>query len=400
METYVVLKDLAIIIVFAKFFGLFARKCKAPMVVGEIIAGIIIGPLLHLVIYPSSDNFLAYMSEIGVILIMFSAGLETNLKEIKKSGFMAFMIACAGVAVPFIGGTILYLAFHGFDGFGTPEFSKALFIGSIMTATSVGITVETLKELGFLKGRIGQAILSAAIIDDVIGIIVLTFVIAQNGGGSKPSEILIKTAAFFAITIIGGVLFYKLFKRVDHRYVHTRRIPIIGLTLCFALAYIAEEYFGIADITGAYLAGIILCNIEDAGYIDRKVTVSNYMIFGPIFFACIGLKTDLSSFNMDMLWFSVAFVAVACITKIVGCGLCAKCFKIKGIDCLKVGVGMMTRGEVALIITQKGQTLGIIDATYSTPVILLIIFSSITVPILLKLLYSKAPDPEGEVSEA
>lgn len=396
METYLVLKDLAIIIVFAKFFGLVARKCKAPMVVGEILAGIIIGPLLSLVDYNSSDHFLAYMSEIGVILIMFSAGLETNLKEIKKSGFMAFLIACAGVAVPFIGGTLLYIAFHGFEGFGTPAFSKAIFIGSIMTATSVGITVETLKELGFLKGRIGQTILSAAIIDDVIGIIVLTFVIAQNGGNADPTDILIKTASFFAITIVGGVLFYKLFKKVDHRYVHTRRIPIIGLALCFGLAYIAEAYFKIADITGAYLAGIILCNIEDAGYIDRKVTVSNYMIFGPIFFACIGLKTDFSSFNMNMLWFSVAFVAVACLTKILGCGLCAKCFKIKNIDCLKVGIGMMTRGEVALIITQKGQNLKIIDESYSTPVIMLIIFSSVLVPILLKLLYTKAPDPESE----
>ena len=395
METYLVLKDLAIIIVFAKFFGLVARKCKAPMVVGEILAGIIIGPcLLGLV---EQTEFLSYMSEIGVILIMFSAGLETNLKEIKKSGFMALMIACAGVAVPLVGGTAIYIAFYGFEGFSLDtNFYKAIFIGCIMTATSVGITVETLKELGYIKGRIGQAILSAAIIDDVIGIIVLTFVIGLRNTETQFSDIIIKTGSFFALALVGGVIFYKLFKRVDHRYVHTRRIPIIGLTLCFAMAYIAEEYFGIADITGAYLAGIILCNIEDAGYIDRKVTVSNYMIFGPIFFVMIGLKTDLKSIDTSMLWFSLAFVAVACITKIIGCGLCAKCFKNKTIDCIKVGVGMMTRGEVALIITKKGQDLGIIDATYSTPVILLIIISSITVPILLKILYTKAPDPDGE----
>lgn len=394
METYLVLKDLAIIIVFAKFFGLVARKCKAPMVVGEIIAGIIIGPcLLGLV---EQTEFLSYMSEIGVILIMFSAGLETNLKEIKKSGFMALMIACAGVLVPLIGGTAIYLAFYGFKEFSIqdPNFYTAIFIGCIMTATSVGITVETLKELGYIQGRIGQAILSAAIIDDVIGIIVLTFVISLNNTETKFSDVVIKSGAFFILALVGGVVFYKLFKRVDHRYVHTRRIPIIGLTLCFAMAFIAEEYFGIADITGAYLAGIILCNVEDASYIDRKVTVSNYMIFGPIFFVMIGLKTDINAIDTSMLWFSLAFVAVACITKIIGCGLCAKCFKIKTIDCFKVGVGMMTRGEVALIITQKGQKLGIISDAYSTPVILLIIFSSITVPILLKLLYAKSPDPD------
>lgn len=393
METYLILRDLAIIIVFAKFFGLLARKCKAPMVVGEIIAGIIIGPCLLNIVQKS--DFLSYMSEIGVILIMFSAGLETNLKEIKKSGFMSFMIACAGVIVPFIGGTLVYIAFYGFEGFSLDtNFYTAIFIGCIMTATSVGITVETLKELGYLKGRIGQAILSAAIIDDVIGIIVLTFVIGLRSEDSDFSGILLKTGLFFILALVGGVIFYKLFKKIDHRYVHTRRIPIIGLTLCFAMAYIAEEHFGIADITGAYLAGIILCNIEDASYIDRKVTVSNYMIFGPIFFVMIGLKTDLNSIDASMLWFSLAFVAVACITKIIGCGLCAKCFKIKAIDCIKVGVGMMTRGEVALIITKKGQDLGIISDAYSTPVIFLIIISSITVPILLKMLYAKSPDPQ------
>ena len=392
METYLILRDLAIILISAKLFGILARKCKAPMVVGEIVVGLVIGPcLFHIV---EQTDFLSYLAEIGVILIMFSAGLETNLKELKKSGFMALMIACMGVAVPFIGGALLYIAFYGFDGWGSETFFKALFIGSIMTATSVGITAETLKELGFLKGRVGQAILSAAIIDDVIGIIVLTFVIGFKNPESNPVSVLINTGLFFIVALLGGIICYKIFKFLDKKYTHTRRIPIIGMALCFALAYVAEKYFGIADITGAYVAGIILCNIQDAEYIDRKVTVSNYMIFGPIFFVSIGLKTDLSGMNLQLLWFSLAFVAVALLTKIIGCGLCAKVFKMKNIDCLKVGVGMMTRGEVALIITQKGMNLGIIDSSYFTAVILLIIVSSISVPIILKLLYSKAPDPE------
>ena len=396
MEVELILRDLAIILITAKFFGLVARKCKAPMVVGEIIAGLIIGPsVLDIIGGPGyvNNDFISGLSKIGVILIMFSAGLETNLKELKKSGFMAFMIACMGVLVPFLGGTGLYIAFYGFDGFGTESFFKALFIGSIMTATSVGITVEALKELGFLKGKIGQAILSAAIIDDVIGIIVLTFVIGFKDPESKPSRVLLLTAAFFVVAFVGGILIYKLFEKIDERYEHTRRIPIIGFALCFALSYVAEEYFGIADITGAYLAGIILCNIHDADYIDRKVSVSNYMIFAPIFFVSIGLKTDFSEMTMQILFFALAFVAVALLTKIIGCGLCAKCFKLKTIDCIKIGVGMMTRGEVALIITQTGMDLGLVDAKYATAVILLIIVSSISVPILLKFLYSKAPDP-------
>ncbi len=286
---------------------------------------------------------------------------------------MALMIACMGVLIPFIGGTLLYMAFYGFDGIGTEHFFKALFIGCILTATSVGITVETLKELGYLKGKIGQAILSAAIIDDVIGIILLTFVIGFKDPDSKPIKVLLLTIAFLIFAFIGGIIIYKLFNIFDKKYEHTRRVPILGMALCFGMAFIAERFFGIADITGAYVAGIILCNVRDAGYIDRKVSVSNYMIFGPIFFVSIGLKTDLSAMNSQLIWFSIAFVAVGIFTKIIGCGLCAKFFKIKNIDCLKIGVGMMTRGEVALIITQKGMNLGFVDPSYFTAVILLII---------------------------
>ena len=176
MKNYEILMDLALIMVGAKFMGLLARKVKAPMVVGEIVAGLIMGPCLLGILKP--DDFIGQLAEIGVILIMFSAGLETNLTELKKSGFRAFIIACVGVSVPFVCGAILYMCIYGFSGFGTEGFYKALFIGSIMTATSVGITVEVLKELGVLKGKVGQTILSAAIIDDVIGIIVLTFVLS------------------------------------------------------------------------------------------------------------------------------------------------------------------------------------------------------------------------------
>lgn len=394
MESYLIFKDLAIILLAAKFFGILARKCKAPMVVGEIIAGLIIGPLLLNLV--QQTDFLAKMAEIGVILIMFSAGLETNLKELKKSGFVAFLIACMGVLIPFIGGVLVYMGFNGFAAVGSEEFFTALLIGSIMTATSVGITVETLKELGYLKGHVGQTILSAAIIDDVIGIIVLTFVIGFKDPTSNPVLVITNTGLFFALAIVGGYVIYRVFQKIDARYPHSRRIPIIGLALCFAMAYCAEHYFGIADITGAYVAGIILCNIRDAEYIDRKVSINGYMIFGPIFFVCIGLKTDIQGMNTAMLLFSIAFVVVALITKIIGCGLVSKLCKFKNVDCFKIGVGMMTRGEVALIIAQKGMDMGMIDSSYFTPVILLIIVSSISVPLLLKYLYTKSPDPVEE----
>ncbi len=387
-----ILRDLAIIILAAKFMGLIAKKCKAPMVVGEILAGLIIGPCLLKLVAPS--DFISQMAEIGVILIMFSAGLETNLKELKKSGLIALLVACVGVFVPLVGGTVLYMCIHGFGPWGSEKFFSGLFIGCIMTATSVGITVETLREMGYLNGRVGQTILSAAIIDDVIGIIVLTFVLGLKDPSNDSGMVLIKTGAFLVLSLIFGYIIYRLAKWADARYPHTRRIPIMGLGLCFMLSYVAEKYFGIADITGAYIAGIILCNIRDASYIDRKISINSYMIFAPVFFVGIGLKTDFTKIDSGMILFSVAFVIVAMLSKVIGCGLTGRICGFKWIDSLKIGVGMMTRGEVALIITNKGLNLGIIDPSYFTAVILLIIISSISVPILLKLLYSKAPDPK------
>lgn len=387
MESYVVFKDLAIIIIFAKFFGLLARKIKVPQVAGEIVAGLIIGPsMLGLV---AQSDFLSKMAEIGVVLLMFSAGLGTDLKEMKKTGVAAFLIACCGVFIPLAGGTVLYSCFYGWGAVGSDHFLKAVFIGCIMTATSVSITVEALRELGHLSGRVGTTIMSAAIIDDVIGIIVLTFVIAFRDPDVRPLMIVSQTALFFLFAFVVGYVCYKIFQRVDQRYPHTRRIPIAGLALCFAMSYIAEKYFGIADITGAFVAGIILCSIRDSKYIAQKMDTNSYMLFGPVFFASIGLKTDIDDLNASILLFSAAFILVALITKIVGCGLISKVCRFSWDDSLKIGVGMMTRGEVALIVSQKGLAVGLMQPVYFTSVILLIIVSSIATPIILKVLYAK-----------
>lgn len=394
MESYEIFKDLAIIIIFAKFFGIIARKLKAPQVVGEIVAGLIIGPsVLGLV---EQSDFIVQMAEIGVVLLMFSAGLGTDLKELLKTGPIAFLIACAGVFVPLVGGTLLYLLFYGMAPWGSAKFFEAVFIGTIMTATSVSITVQTLRELGKLKGKVGTTILSAAIIDDIIGIIVLTFVIGFKNPDNKPGKVILSTVLFFVFAIIIGFLVYHLFKWLDGKYPHTRRIPILGLALCLAMAYAAEHFFGIADITGAYAAGIILCSVRDSEYIAEKMDINSYMLFGPVFFASIGLKTNLGNIDTSLLLFCVCFVIVALITKIIGCGLMARACKFKFADSLKVGIGMMTRGEVALIVSQKGLSVGFIESKYFTAVILLIIVSSITTPILLKVLYSKDKEVEQE----
>ena len=394
METYIILKDLAIILIAAKFCGILARKCKAPQVVGEIIAGLLIGPcVLGLV---AQTDFISQMAEIGVILLMFSAGLETDLKELMKTGPVAFLIACAGVFVPLVGGTLVFMGFYGTAPFGSEKFYTAVFIGVIMTATSVSITVQSLRELGKLKGKVGTTILSAAIIDDVIGIVVLTFVVGFKNPDSNPGRVVISTILFFIFAIIVGYVSYKVFKWVDAKYPHTRRIPIAGLAYCLALSFIAEQYFGIADITGAYVAGIILCSIRDSDYIAEKMDINSYMLFGPIFFASIGLKTNIDNLNGEILLFSVAFVFVALICKIVGCGLMAKACRFKTEDALKIGVGMMTRGEVALIVSQKGLSVGLLSPVYFTSVILLIIVSSISTPIILKLIYARDERDEAK----
>lgn len=387
-DTLEILKDLAIILVAAKLCGLIVRKLGGPQVVGEIVAGLLVGPcVLNFVDY---NGFIAGMAEIGVILLMFSAGLGTDLKELIKTGPVALLIAVAGVVVSVAGGAAIYLGF----GFGKADSAmlEAIFMGTILAATSVSITVQALKEMGHLKGKVATAILSAAIIDDVIGIVLLTVVIGFKNPDIQPINVCINIVIFFALAFILGFILYYLFKWLDKRWPHSRRIPIFGLVLCFASAYCADKFFGIADITGAYVAGIVLCNIKDSNYIERKMDVSSYMIFGPVFFASIGLQTSFDNFNLSMLWFSIALVAVALVTKVIGCGGIAKLCRFNMSDSLKIGVGMMNRGEVGLIVAKEGLDAGLMAPQFFAPVIILIIVSSLATPILLKLIYSKWPD--------
>ncbi|MBP5180651.1 MAG: cation:proton antiporter [Clostridiales bacterium] len=386
MEKFEVFRALAIIIVAAKAFGLVARKLKAPQVAGEIVAGLILGPsILGIVGY---SDFLGQMAEIGVMLLMFTAGLETRISDLRKTGLKALLIACAGVFVPLICGTVLYMCFYGFAPWGDEEFYKALFVGLILTATSVSITVQTLKELGKINELVGTTIISSAIIDDVIGILVLTLVIGMKDPSQDIGNTLLMTGLFFLGAVVFGYVFYRIFKLVDKKWPHTRRIPIIGLALCFALSYIAEKYFGVADITGAYVAGVILSSLDDSKYISRKMDINSYMIFGPVFFASIGLQTDIMDVDTSILAFSVCFVLVGLLSKIIGCGFVSFLCGFKGKDNLKIGCGMMTRGEVALIVAQRALSVGALSGAYFTSVILLIITSSILTPIILKVLYS------------
>lgn len=381
-------KDFGLILLVCKSLGLISKRFGAPQVVGEIIGGLILGPcFLDLI---ESGDAISLFAEIGVLLMMFSTGLGTDLKQLMKTGKVAFLMALVGVVVPLAGGTLLYSCFYGFGEIGSKEFYSAVFIGTIMTATSVSITVATLQELGKINTTLGTTIVSAAIIDDVIGMIVLTCVIGavsdQNGSLGLT---FLKTIFFFVFSLVVGYMVNRVMEHLDQRFPHTQRIPIYSLACCFLMSYAAERFFGIADITGAYIMGVALASVDDAPYIEKKIDISAYMIFAPIFFANIGLQTKLGSMTKSMILFSILFVVTALLGKVIGCGVVARLSGFSTKDALKAGVGMMTRGEVALIVAQKGLAIDLIDASYFSAVILLIIISSIATPLLLKAMYKE-----------
>lgn len=407
METVDFLFQLALILCLTKLFGILSRKLGLPQVLGFIIAGILIGPAIWGLIpgfeigeiFPVRESpYLKGFAEVGVIFVMFAAGLETNLDDIRRTGATSFLVALAGVLLPLGCGFLLGMAFLP----GESVFTW-LFVGVIMTATSVGITVEVLRELGKLTSKVGTVVLSAAIIDDVLGIIVLSVALSVAGEGASTSPVLelinpsgaawisiIWILAFFVFAIGAGVGISKLFKYIEKKSPHTRRIPIFSIAVCLFYAFVAEKVFGVADITGAYVAGLVLStNHASAQYVDRKVTINSYTIFAPIFFASIGIKIGFTGLTLDVLWFALAFVAIAIITKIIGCGGMAKICGFKFKDCVRIGVGMIARGEVALIVTEKGISGGLLDVKYRVIVVLLVLVSSLLAPILLKLLYKK-----------
>lgn len=404
---------LAVILLLAKSFGLIARKLGLPQVVGMVLAGIVVGllgnfhkpwnenPALWFFMKPSGKekDILHAFSQIGVVLILFSSGLETKLDDLKHSGLAATVIATAGVIVPMLFGTLGALAFtHGYSEYTHDKLLNGIFVGAILAATSVGITVETLKELGKLNGKVGQTIVSAAVIDDVIGIIALSIVTSLKGSGSE--EILftlLKAVGFFALAVGLGILLRLYFKWEERKFPHKRRTSIFAFAMCFFYAFIAEK-FGIASITGAYIAGIMLSGLDDTSFVDRKAVVSGYMIFIPIFFAYIGINNaDKLVFNWNTLAFGLVFVLLGILGKIIGCSLAAKPFGFTNKESVTVGCGMVARGEVALAVYETGiaknmlATEGGIDPLIAT--IMLIVISSIVCPILLKLLFKEKKPP-------
>ena len=370
--SYDFLLTIAIIMLFTKVFGLTSERVHMPQVVGALIAGVLVGP--SCLGWVGETDFLVKAAEIGVIILMFNAGMDTDLDELKTTGFASFVIALIGVIVPLIGGVACYLAFDN-DPTDPMNMLKAAFIGVVLTATSVSITVETLREMGKLKSKVGTAILGAAVIDDILGIVVL---------------VLGRIVAFFGFVLVVGLVMYRVFLKMEEKWHRHRRIAIYAVAFAFLMSYVAERYFGIADITGAYFAGIVMCRLSSArDYVASKTNVLGYMLFSPLFFASIGIKTNLEGLTSTMAIFAVVLTIVAILTKIIGCGIGARIMGFHTYDAFSIGLGMVSRGEVALIVAQKGEQAGLIDPHMFPPIVLVVIVTTLVTPILLKLGMSK-----------
>lgn len=424
-QPYMVLLPLALILGIGKAFSLLMGKLRIPEVVGYLLGGLVVGLFYFIpsdyqfILTPYSTNAINSIAKIGVVLILFEAGIETDLLSIKKQGKSSLTITSLGVIFPLVLGFVGALSFRlgakmdeSFYGamvesHQNPIYSD-IYYGVILTATSVSITVATLKELGKLDGPMGTSLVSAAIIDDVIGIVLLSIIISISGGSEAGAPWVIPTGegglgvfflilimlSFFALSIGVGVLIHKLFNWMGEKWPHHRRLPMFSLAFCFLWAFLAE-LFHIADITGAYIAGLILANTSSSKYIDHRAETTANVIFVPVFFASVALKMytslgvggneSVSSISWVFAIFGIVWILLGLVGKVLGAGLGARISGFKGKEALSIGIGMMARAEVVIVTAQEGVDSGLVEPAIIPFTLGLIIISSFLTPILLRI---------------
>ncbi|MDK0548147.1 cation:proton antiporter [Clostridium perfringens] len=385
MLSYEFLFDLALILISTKLFGLITKKVRMPQVVGALVAGVILGPAVLNVL--SETEFIQKLAELGVIVLMFTAGLETDINQLKKTGKASFIIAVLGVIIPLVGGFFIASIFN--KGNDVNTILQNVFIGIILTATSVSITVETLKEMGKLNTRAGNAILGAAIIDDILGIIALTITTSLADPSINVIIVLAKIVMFFIFAGFAGYLFHWAFIKLDERYQRDlRRFVIIAFVFCLLLSFCAEEFFGVADITGAFIAGLVISDSNRSKYLNSRFETLSYMLLSPIFFASIGIKVQLTAMTKTIFIFAILLLIVAILSKVFGCALGAKLCKYSNREAIQIGTGMISRGEVALIVANKGIAMGLMLPEFLAPVVIVVVVTTIVTPILLKVVFN------------
>jgi len=399
---------LVIIIVVAKAAGAVSNKLGQPAVFGEIAIGLILGPtFLNLLGTPLFANVASHgvsaghpsllgvitdLAEIGVILLMFVAGMETDMERLRKVGAVATSAAIGGVLLPMVGGMAVALYF----GIGLKE---SIFIGTILTATSVSISAQTLMELKALRSKEGATIIGAAVIDDVLGVIVLSLVIAfslAGGGGAKDVvTTILAMAGFFLVSIWLGMKYLEKVTRKVTRIPASQALMAFVLAVTFLYAWAAEYLGNVAAITGAYIAGVLFARTKFREKIDEGIHPITYSMFVPVFCVSIGLRANGRELGEQIL-LTILIVLVAIVAKVLGCAVGSRLTGFKTIEAVRVGVGMISRGEVGLIVASIGLTYGITDQNIFSMMIIMVLVTTMVTPLLLRWVFPKVEEVRVE----
>ena len=377
-DAYHIIVSLALLLFVAKLCGEAAARLRLPSVLGEIVAGILLGPSVLGWVKPSFS--IQTISTIGIMLLLFLAGLEIDLDTMRKMGVASLSVAAFGVILPMgLGALVFRLAGE--------SLRSAFFIGAIMTATSIGLTLRTLMDMGKFRTREGTTVVTAAVIDDVIGIFILTILVSIVTAGELPSplhvlELLGIITFFFAAVLVVGFWGSKWLTSLISRMWVDEALVALGICMAIGLGWLASSV-KVAEITGAFLAGLVLNPTREGRTITEKVNVIGYAFFIPIFFAYIGINTNLGALPQAGLM-SLFFILIAIGGKIVGCGIGARPW-FDNRRSLAIGVGMIPRAEVALIMATVGLEAGAINDKIFVMTILMVFVTNLLTPILLKL---------------
>ncbi|WP_141500912.1 cation:proton antiporter [Paenibacillus luteus] len=371
---------LALIIVFTKAAGHLSVKLGQPSVLGKLIAGILLGPALLGWIQP--NDFISHFAEIGVLLLMFIAGLETDLEQLRQNWKAAFAVAIGGIILPFIGGYAIGAVFGMTN-------AEALFLGLLLCATSVSISVQTLKEMNQLGSKEGTTILGAAVVDDVVVVVMLAVMMSMLGAGDTVSIPMLigKKLLFFIVVIAVSLWIIPPFMKLISRFKVTESVVSAALIACFSFSYFAEE-MGVAGIIGAFAAGIAISQTTFKHQVETKIEPIAYALFVPVFFVSIGLNITIEGIG-SQLWFILVLSIIAILTKLFGAGVGARLSGFNNHSSLAIGAGMISRGEVALIIAASGLESGLLLPQYFTSVVMVVIVTTLVTPPMLKVVFPK-----------
>jgi len=372
---------IALILLSTKIFSLLSRRVHLPQVIGALLAGVLLGPGVFGLIEP--NEVISTIAGFGVILLLFSAGMETDFGKLRHSLKASLIISVLGIVAALGGGFAVALLF------GMSPY-ESFFIGVVIASMSTSITVEALQEMGKLKTKSGTAILGASLFDDIIVIIMLAMIMNMGSDGisiTSVAMLLLRIAAFFLLAVATGVCVNKFFNFMYGKWGSKGRFSIFAVAYCFLMAFLAEQ-FGLADITGAYIAGIAFCNTRCIESLEAKTHTLSYMFFTPLFLANIGLQTSFDGLTSTTILFTIMLTVVAIISKLVGCGIGAKICKFTGRESLQVGAGMIARGEVSFIVVSKGILAGYISSLLFPSVIVVVLVTVLIAPLLLKVVYT------------